>query len=257
MIKTVCVMEATEAIASPRAGKDVAAGVPHHSRCARFARIRPLLAVSMARKAGCPRVTRPMRMRHLYAVIVACVAAVTLSGCYVYGVVPPAPNGPAVDDRLVGTWYGLDEHGKPVRDAFLHFIKPKDGGPMHMLSSETDNYGAFELHTGQIPGQRVFGVRKIYPPEPAGSNIADDNTKYLLGVYDVRHDALVIRVFEPDKLRDAVNANRLRGTVGSGNFAAVTLTGSPQDISRALASPEAQAALSKPLTFARRLPHPR
>jgi hypothetical protein len=190
-----------------------------------------------------------MSLRQLFVLMIA---SFVLSGCYVYATVPPAPNGPAFDDRLVGAWFGLDEKGKPVPNAFLHFTKPKDKGPMHMVSAETDDYDVFEVHTAQASSKRVFAVRKIAARVRAETE--PDADKYVLGAYG---DTLVIRVFEPDKLRDAVAASRVRGTAGTGNFASVTLTGSPDEVIRFLASPEADAALSKPHPLARRLPQPR
>jgi hypothetical protein len=110
----------------------------------------------------------------------------------------------------------------------------------------------FEVHTAQASSKRVFAVRKIAARVRAETE--PDADKYVLGAYG---DTLVIRVFEPDKLRDAVAASRVRGTAGTGNFASVTLTGSPDEVIRFLASPEADAALSKPHPLARRLPQPR
>lgn len=197
-----------------------------------------------------------MRMRHLYAVIATTLAATILSSCFVYSAVPPASNGPAFDERLVGAWYGLDEKGKPVANAFLHFTKPKDGGPMHMVSSETDDYGVSELYTAQLPGKRVFAIRKLHPVDPAKAD-SGEYTKYTLGAYEIRGDALVIRVFSPDKLREAVLADKMKGTAGTGSFASVTLTGTPQEVAHALSTPEADAALGQPHTLARRLRQPR
>jgi hypothetical protein len=79
----------------------------------------------------------------------------------------------------------------------------------------------------------------------------------MLGVYDVQGDALVIRIFEPAKVRELVEARRVQGLAPTDAFAAVTLTGSPADVTRFLGSREAEAALSKPLALARRLPRPR
>lgn len=195
-----------------------------------------------------------MQMRHLRSVIAAFVASVMLSGCYVYSTVPPAPNGPVVDERLVGTWVGLDEKGKPVANAFLHFIIPKDDGPFRMISSQTDDFGVFDLHTVKLPGRRAFAVRKVYPAAPAGSKVAVDDNKYMLGVYDIRGDKLVIRILLPEKLRPFVHANKVKGIVEPGTYGDVTLTGSPDEVTRFLVSPEAEAALGETHTLARRLP---
>jgi hypothetical protein len=197
-------------------------------------------------------------MRHLSAVVATAVAALVLFGCSLESVSPPAPNGPAFDDRLLGTWYGIDERGKPRANAFLHFIKLKDGGgPMHMLLTETGDYGVFELHTAQLPGKRAFAMRKLHPPaDPEGTRSAE-YTKFTLGVYDIRGNALVIRLYAPEKLRAAIDAKSVKGTIETGNFASATLTGSPEEVTRFLSSPEADAALGEPRTLARRLPPPR
>jgi hypothetical protein len=196
-------------------------------------------------------------MRHLHAVVATAVAAFFLFGCNLYSLSPPAPNGPAFDDRLVGTWYGLDEHGKPVANAFLHFIKPKDGGPMHMVLTATDEYGVNELHTAQLPGKRAFAMRKLHPAADPEGTRSDEHTKFTLGVYAIRNNALVIRLYNPEKLRAAIDAKRVTGTIETGNYASATLTGSPEEVTRFLASPEADAALGEPFTLARRLRRPR
>lgn len=199
-----------------------------------------------------------MRLQQMRAVFAAIALSIMLSGCYVYAVAPPAPNGPAIDEALVGAWYGVNEKGETVPNAFLHIIKPKDGGPMHVVATETDDHSVYELHLAQASGKRVFAVRKVYPTMPAGPNgPSDEATKYMLGVYDTKGDALTIRVFEPEKMRDLVNARRVQGIAPTGAFASVTLTGSPADVTRFLGSREAEAALSKPLTLARRLRPPR
>lgn len=199
-----------------------------------------------------------MLLQQMRAVIAAIALSFTLSGCYVYAVAPPAPNGPTVDESLVGAWYGINEKGETVPNAFLHIIKPREGGPMHVVATETDDHSVYELHIANASGKRIFAVRKVHPVRPAGPNgPSEESTKYMLGVYDVKGDALVIRIFEPDKVRELVEARRVQGLAPTGAFAAVTLTGSPADVTRFLGSREADATLSKPLALARRLPRPR
>jgi hypothetical protein len=195
-------------------------------------------------------------MMILRQVLGAAFALLVLSGCYVYATVPPAPNGPAIDERLVGAWIGLDEKGKPMPNAFLHFTKPKNGGPMHMVTTETDDFDVFELHVANAGGLRIFAVREL-PTGPDPAPASPDPSKYVLGAYEIRGDALVIRVFDPTKVRPAVVERRVTGKAESGDFASVALTGSPDEITKFLATPEANAALSEPRTIARRVPHPR
>jgi hypothetical protein len=199
-----------------------------------------------------------MRLRHLYAVIATAVVSLLLSGCYVTSLVPPAKNGAPDDARLVGTWYGLDEHGKHVADAFLHFIKPKDGGPMLMLATGTDEYTVYELHTVQLGANRFFAVRKLHTRDLDAGKAPDKESKeFTLGAYDVRRDKLVMRLFDTDKIRAAVTAKRVKGEVEKGDFGGVTLTGTPEELSRFLASAEANGALEETRVLARRLPRPR
>ncbi len=195
-----------------------------------------------------------MRLQQMRAVFAAIVLSIALSGCYVYAVAPPAPNGPIVDERLIGAWYGINEKGETVPNAFLHIVKSKNGSPMHVVAAETDDHSVYELHIANASGKRVFAVRKVHPLSTAPS---EDATKFMLGVYDVQGDALVIRIFEAAKVRELVEARRVQGLAPTDAFAAVTLTGSPADVTRFLGSREAEAALSKPLALARRLPRPR
>lgn len=200
-----------------------------------------------------------MRLRHLYAVI-ATAASLLLSGCYVSSLVPPATRGAPDDQRLIGTWYGLNEQGKPVTDAFLHFIKARDGAPMLMLVTGTDEYTVYELHTAQLGANRFFAVRKMHTRDLDAGRPADKESKqFTLGAYDVRGDKLVMRLFNTDKLRAAVAAKRVKGELepeglGGGG---ITLTGSPDELARFLASAEANAALEESRVLARRLPPPR
>lgn len=195
-----------------------------------------------------------MRHQTIRAAIITIALSITLSGCFVYTAAPPAPNGPTVDERLVGAWYGINEKGETVPNAYLHITKPKQGGPMHVVAAETDDHSVYELHLAQAAGKRIFAVRKAHPLSTAPNGPSEESTKYMLGVYDIQGDALVIRVFEPDKVRELVEARRVQGLTPTGAFASVTLTGSPGDVTRFLGSREADAALSKPLALARRLP---
>lgn len=199
-----------------------------------------------------------MRLQQMRAAIATIAMSILLSGCFVYAVAPPAPNGPTVDENLVGAWYGINEKGEVVPNAFLHIIKPKDGGPMRLVATETDDHSVYDLHIAQASGKRIFAVRKVHPVSPAGaSGPSDESTKYMLGVYEVQRDALVIRVFDTEKMRELVEARKVQGLAPTGAFASVALTGSPADVTRFLGSREAEATLSKPLALARRLPRPR
>jgi hypothetical protein len=129
---------------------------------------------------------------------------------------------------------------------------------MLMLSTATDDYTVYELHTVQLGATRFFAARKMHAPDlDAGKGANKESKEFALGAYDIRGDKLVIRLFDTDKLRTAVAARRVQGTEEKGAFGGVTLTGSPQELSRFLASAEAHAALDETRVLARRLPRPR
>lgn len=198
-----------------------------------------------------------MFAHRLLSLMVVIFMSIALSGCYVYALAPPASSGPTIDPRLEGAWYGLDEKRKPAANAFLHFITPKAGGPMRMVSTQTGDYGVFELHTMKIGRNQVFAIRKFDGPVAGGAKVADSTAKYMLGAYEIRGDTLMVRVYQPESLRAAVASRTVSGVIEGTNFPSVTLNGSPQDVARFLATPQADAALGEPYPLARRLRRPR
>jgi hypothetical protein len=198
-------------------------------------------------------------MQRLVNAIAMLAAAVLLSGCYIYALAPPASEDAAVDHRLSGAWYVLDKQGEP-NGVLLHFVLSRVGGPMRMVSTDDGEYGVFELYSVPVGDKQVFAMRKLSGAAAGSAIIAGaDNTKFLLGTYRIKNDdTLFVHLYDSKKVGAAIAAGTIRGKVAAGAAPPVTLTGTPQDLLRTLATTEMQAAInSEAFPIARRAGPPR
>jgi hypothetical protein len=145
--------------------------------------------------------------------------SVLLSGCYVYAVVIPAtPDGDApVDYRLQGTWSVLKADGRPD-GTLLHFMVPGDGGPMRMVSTNSQDYGVFEVHPVQVDDMMVFAMRKLPGPASGRAQFGADATMFVLGTYRIDGETLSVRTYDAKVLAAAVDAGHIKGKVMRGGF---------------------------------------
>lgn len=179
--------------------------------------------------------------RLMSAAAVAC-AALLLSGCFVISKNLPAGTQIGADERLVGAWRGFDNDEKKNADAFLHFLAPDKGAPMKLVWVEDRNYQVYEVQTMRIGQKNVFAAKIVTPMAEMRGEIPDG---YFVGFYDVKGDDISFNLLDAEKVGALIQSGKVKGIKPPGKYDFATLTGSPTDLARFLASPEASASLAE------------
>ncbi|MDZ4865879.1 MAG: hypothetical protein SGI91_01030 [Alphaproteobacteria bacterium] len=181
-----------------------------------------------------------MTFRHACSVVAAVVASFVLTACFTVSKNAPKGAGPINDERLIGAWRGVDsDSGEEADDAFLHFQKPKDDGPLRLVWVEDKGYQVYELQTMKIGGKDVFAAKILTPMEKTDGEIPDG---YFLGFYEVKGNEVVFEMLDATKIGKLIEKGVVKGIKPPRTYDMATLTGSPNELARFLASPEAYAA---------------
>lgn len=191
-----------------------------------------------------------MKISQLLSFAVSAVAAVVLSGCFVVSTNMPAGNS-APDERLIGSWRGLDADGNEPADAFLHFQRQGPDVPLRLVWVEDTNYVIYEVTTIKIGAKNVFAAKIVGPAEA----MKDETPKgHYLGFYAFKTpDEIVFNLLDAEKVGELIAKGRLKGTRKPGKYEIATLTGSPDELARFLASADADAARTSDPPHIRRL----
>lgn len=192
-----------------------------------------------------------MTFKRAFSVLAAMCAALALSGCFVVSKNLPAGSGPIGDPRLVGAWRGFDSDEGKDAEAFLHFLKPDRDEPLKLVWIEDRNYQLYKVSTMVIGGKNVFAAKLLGPAEALKDG--DIPTGYYLGFYEfASEDKVTFALLDSEKVGKLIAKGRLKGARKPGKYEFATLTGTPAELARFLASPEAQAAsMSDPATIRR------
>jgi len=194
-----------------------------------------------------------MAFRRACSVVAAVFAALVLSGCFVVSKNLPAGTGPINDDRLVGAWQGIDSDSGEPDDVYLHFQKPEEDKPLRLIWIEDRNYQVYELATMRIGNKNVFAATLLTPLEKSRDEIPAGR---FLGFYEVNGNGteVVFHLLDSQKVGELIGRGVVKGIKPPGKYDFATLTGSPAELARFLASPEADAARSDEPARLRRLP---
>jgi hypothetical protein len=195
-----------------------------------------------------------MTIGKVFALCAAVCAALVLTGCFV--VSKNLPAGQAVnDERLIGTWMAVDEGGGTADDSpFLHFQKPTDAGrPLRLVWVEDNGYQVYDLVTLRIGAKHVFAAKLTGPEEVTAKK--EMPTGYYLGFYEVTGTEAVFQLLDSEKIGALIGKGAVKGIKPPRKYDFATLTGSPQELARFLASPQADAARVEDATRLRRV-HP-
>lgn len=192
-----------------------------------------------------------MMFRRLVSFAAAVIAALALSGCFVVAKNIPAGAGPQGDERLIGAWQGLDADDKKPADAFLHFQQQGPDSPLRLVWVEDKQYQIYEVTTRQIGPKNIFAVMLTGPEEA----MKDEMPKgYFLGFYEFKTpDEVTFQLLDAEKVGELIARGKLKGERKPGKYEMATLTGSPDELARFLASPEADAARVSEPAYMRRL----
>ena len=189
----------------------------------------------------------PMR---LCLVAALCCSSFLVTGCLVLTRELPAGTGPISDDRLVGEWQSLEDcEGKDVI-GYMHVQKLGSDRPMRVVGVEDTTYGVYEVYTTRFGTRNIFAATVI---APASGGEDDSLGGYILGRYEIKGDVLSYRMFDGEKVREFVARGVITATSTPGRFGTTTLTGTPAELARFLASPAADSALDKERQCMRRL----
>jgi len=193
-----------------------------------------------------------MSLRHLCSLVAVACAALILSGCFVISKNLPAGSGPN-DERLVGTWQGIDAQDDKPSDAFLHFQDHDDKQPLRLVWVEDKGYQIYELTTRRIGNKNVFAAMILEPKVKA----KEDGVPlgYHLGFYEVAANGreIVFHLLDGKKVAELIAKGVVKGIKPPGKYDFTTLTGTPDELARFLASPEADAARVKDPAKLRRI----
>lgn len=188
------------------------------------------------------------------SVVAAVFAAFVLSGCFVVSKNLPAGTGPINDDRLVGAWQGIDNDGGEPDDAYLHFQKPDEDKPLRLVWVEERNYQVYEVTTMRIGNKNVFAATILFPLEKTGDESIP--VGIYLGFYEVNANGneIVFHLLDAEKVGALIQSGAVKGIKPPRKYDMATLTGSPTELARFLASPEADAARAEPARLRRLMP---
>jgi hypothetical protein len=191
-----------------------------------------------------------MTFRRACSVVAAMAVAMLLSACFTVSKNAPTGTGPIADERLIGAWRGLDSGDGKEADAFLHFLKPDKDDPIKLVWVEDRNYQVYEVRTMQIGGKNVFAAKLLTPTAKGEGEFPDG---FYLGFYEFKNESEAkFWLLDSQKIGKLIESGKLKGTKAPGKYDIATLTGSPAELARFLASADADAArIDEPATIRR------
>jgi hypothetical protein len=198
----------------------------------------------------------------------AIAAALLLAGCL--PVTSKTPVGTTVglgaDEALYGTWIGRseDQPDKDQKDKdrkekgvlYLHFLKGKDADTFSVLwvvtgSGKNDSESmSFTVSTAKLGANRyINAVQTAENGKPIDDRLKGANIPLLYRFG--KHHTLTLSLLDEDKVKEAIKAGKIAGTVEPGNFGDVTITADGPVLDAFMATPEA-AKLFKVFVVLRR-----
>ena len=175
--------------------------------------------------------------------LVAAFLCVMLAGCLPVTTKTPVGTtaGLGSDAALYGTWKGRSPDDKDAKDAYLHFMKGKDGAITALIAyaqgGSDDGWTAFKLHTATLGANRFMNAVETFDGDaPANDEFKNANIPLL---YKIEGRTLTVYLFDEDQVKAAIKAGVIAGTVAPGNYGDVTITADAAALDAWLARPEA------------------
>jgi hypothetical protein len=188
-------------------------------------------------------------MKRLHAALTIAVALL-LAGCLPVTSKTPVGTtaGLGADEALYGTWIGHSQDEKEKGLAYFHFLKGKDNeaGTISALmvtpGDNDDDWMSFTVRTAKLGAHNYMnavatggnGV-KIGAGEKAGEKGESIPLLYSFG----RHHTLTLYLLDEDKVKEAIQAGKIAGTVESGDYGDVKITADVAALDAFFATPEA------------------
>lgn len=193
-----------------------------------------------------------MTFRQVAAALALVAAALVLSGCFVIAKNLPAGADHMNDERLIGAWRGFEADDKKDADAYLHFQQPETNRPLRLIWVEGDKYQVYDVRTMVIAGRNVFAATIVEPKIEAEKDGVP--LGHYLGFYEFQNDnTLTFHLLDAKKVGDLIDKGVVKGAKPPRQYDMTTLTGSPAELARFLASPQALAARIEDPAHLRRL----
>jgi hypothetical protein len=155
--------------------------------------------------------------------------AAIFSGCFVvFTDLPPKSLIIKEDKRLLGRWAGQDQGNR----YFVQFDRSNREINISLFGEKSDlgyRNPIFRMVTTKVDGYCYMILRPTDSPDSEG---------YLIAKYIVTDDKLTIWMLNVDRVKKPIMEGNLRGEIGTGMFAAVTITEGSEKITALLKSPE-------------------
>jgi hypothetical protein len=175
--------------------------------------------------------------------VAALAAAVMLAGCL--PVTTKTPVGTTAgfknDAALYGTWKGQDSNGRDQRNAFLHFLKGRDGAMTAALilaaGNNDDEWEIYNLHLTRLGANTYMNaVMAISNATPPDDKLKNANIPLL---YTIKGKTLTLYLLDEDKAKASITAGTIKGTIAPGTSGDVIITADAKDLDAFMARPEA------------------
>ena len=182
-------------------------------------------------------------MKRIYAAL-AIAAALLLAGCLPVTSKTSVGTtaGLGADEALTGTWVGHSQDEKEKGVAYFHFLKGKSGTLMALMvfaaGDSDDEWTAFNLRTASL-GKNHFinAVETFNDNKPTEGNLKDANIPLLYSFG--KHHTLTLYLLDEDKVKEAIKAGKIAGTVEPGDSGDVQITADAAALDAFFATPEA------------------
>jgi hypothetical protein len=97
----------------------------------------------------------------------------------------------------------------------------------------------YELTTMRVSNKHVFAARGSRPGQETEEH--EKSGSYVLGFYEVKGSEAVFYLLERDKIKALISRGVVKAVEPPDRYDFVTLTGSPTELARFLASPDAES----------------
>ena len=199
-----------------------------------------------------------MKLRHI---VWAIGCSLLLAGCLpVTSKVPVGTTaGLGADPALLGTWTGRaedqpdqDKNDKDKGTLYIHFLPAKspDGPAINGVWVVTKNgkndgeLNIYVLRTAKLGDNNFIDVVKFTNSDtqtkPGAAPDNGLNGGFIPLLYTIgKHRTLSLYLLDEDKVKAAITAGKIAGTVETGNFGDVTITADAHALDAFMATPEA------------------
>ena len=183
------------------------------------------------------------RTMKIHRIALAFAAAFLLAGCLPVTSKTPIGTtaGLGADEALYGTWKGHSQDADNKTDGYFHFMKGKDGTITALVvlaaGSQDDGWTAFNVRTAKLGANRTMNAAETFDKDaPAEGSLKNTNIPLL---YTINGKKLTLYLLDEDKVKEAIKAGKIAGTVESGNFGDVKITADGPALDAFMATPDA------------------